>query len=282
MRTGAPKGATANPVGPTGAGTLLVRDVVMRFEDAAEGTVTALDRVSLAIAPGAFVVALGASGCGKTTLLNLMAGFLRPSEGAVTLDARPILGPGADRGVVFQHGALLPWLNVVDNVAFGLRLRGVPKRERYDRAGAMLRLVGLEGMEQRRIWQLSGGMRQRVGVARALTADPEVLLMDEPLGALDALTREQMQELILKVWAETGKSIFFITHGIDEAVLLASTLVVMSPRPGRVLEAIDLGFGQQFATGMPVDAIKAQPDFIAMREHAKALIFANGRVEARA
>ena len=274
--------AATQPEGASRAGALLVRDVVMRFPDAAEGTVTALDRVSLTVAPGSFVVALGASGCGKTTLLNLMAGFLRPSEGEVTLDARPILGPGADRGVVFQHGALLPWLNVIDNVAFGLRLRGIPKRERHDRARAMLRLVGLDGVDRRNIWQLSGGMRQRVGVARALAADPEVLLMDEPLGALDALTREQMQELILRVWAETRKSIFFITHGIDEAVLLASTLIVMSPRPGRVAEAIELGFGRQFADGMPVDAIKAQPAFIAARDHAKALIFANRPAEGRA
>ena len=273
---------TTDIEGSPRAGALLVRDVVMRFPDAAEGMVTALDRVSVTIAPGSFVVALGASGCGKTTLLNLMAGFLRPSEGEVTLDARPIRGPDADRGVVFQHGALLPWLNVIDNVAFGLRLRGIPRRERHERARAMLRLVGLDGVERRNIWQLSGGMRQRVGVARALAADPEVLLMDEPLGALDALTREQMQELILRIWAETRKSIFFITHGIDEAVLLASTLIVMSPRPGRVAEAIELGFGRQFAAGMPVDAIKAQPTFIAAREHAKALIFANRLAEGRA
>ena len=252
--------------------TLDVRDAVVRYDGGAEGAIVALDHVSLSIEPGSFVVALGASGCGKTTLLNLMAGFMAPTSGFVTLGGEPIRGPGAERGVVFQHGALLPWLDVIDNVAFGLRLKHVARKERYERARAMLRLVGLEGIEHRKIWQLSGGMRQRVGVARALTADPQVLLMDEPLGALDALTREQMQELILTIWARTGKSIFFITHGIDEAVFLASTLVVMSPRPGRVIASIDLGFGRDFAAGRSAGEIKAQAEFIKTRERVKSLI----------
>jgi taurine transport system ATP-binding protein len=254
-----------------------IKNVVVRYDSSA-GDVTALDRVSVAIEPGSFVVALGASGCGKTTLLNLMAGFLNPTSGSVTLGGRAIDGPGAERGVVFQHGALLPWLNVIDNVAFGLRLKGVPIAERHERARAMLRLVGLDGLENRRIWQLSGGMRQRVGVARALTADPEVLLMDEPLGALDALTREQMQELILDIWARTNKSVFFITHGIDEAVFMASKLVVMSPRPGRVVASIDLDFGRQFAAGAKAGEIKARSDFVAMRERVRELVFSSGEL----
>jgi taurine transport system ATP-binding protein len=254
-----------------------IKNVVVRYDSSA-GDVMALDRVSVAVEPGSFVVALGASGCGKTTLLNLMAGFLKPTSGSVTLAGRPIHGPGAERGVVFQHGALLPWLNVIDNVAFGLRLKGVPTSERRERARAMLRLVGLDGLEDRGIWQLSGGMRQRVGVARALTADPEVLLMDEPLGALDALTREQMQELILDIWARTNKSVFFITHGIDEAVFMASKLLVMSPRPGRIVASIDLNFGRQFAAGAKAGEIKARPDFVAMRERVRELVFSSGEL----
>ncbi len=254
-----------------------VRNVVVRYE-AAAGSVSALDRVSVVVEPGSFVVALGASGCGKTTLLNLMAGFLQPTSGSVTLGVRAIKGPGAERGVVFQHGALMPWLDVIDNVAFGLRLKGTSRRERHERARAMLALVGLEGVEHRRIWQLSGGMRQRVGLARALTADPDVLLMDEPLGALDALTREQMQELILDIWARTKKSVFFITHGIDEAVFMATKLLVMSPRPGRVVASIDLGFARQFAAGLKAGEIKSQPEFVAMRERVKALVFSTGQL----
>ena len=251
-----------------------LKDVGMVFPAATVGgSVTALEGINLDFAPEEFVVALGASGCGKTTLLNVMAGFLPPTSGAILLHDRPITGPGRDRGVVFQKHALFPWLNVVENTAFGLRIQGVGARERTAAAEENLNLVGLSEFRSHPVYQLSGGMQQRVGLARALTTNPEILLMDEPLGALDAFTRENMQELILQVWKRTKKIVFFITHSVEEALFMATRLIVMSPHPGRITHEYKLDFCQRYFDLGDARKIKSDPDFIKIREEVLSIIY---------
>ncbi|WP_095159461.1 taurine ABC transporter ATP-binding subunit [Pseudomonas sp. Irchel 3E13] len=232
-----------------------------------------LSDISLSLGPQQLLVALGPSGSGKTSLLNLIAGFVSPSAGRITLDGVPVQGPSAERGVVFQDDALLPWQDVLANVGFGLELAGVSRAQRDQKAREMLALVDLADFAARHIWQLSGGQKQRVGLARALAADPRVLLMDEPFGALDAFTREQMQELLLQVWQRTAKPVFLITHDIEEAVFLATDLILLAPNPGRVVERLHLDFGQRYAAGESARSIKSDPRFIETREHVLSRVF---------
>ena len=233
----------------------------------------ALADINLTLDSGELLVVLGPSGCGKTTLLNLIAGFVPYQHGSITLEGQRVEGPGADRGVVFQNEGLLPWRNVQDNVALGLQLAGVDKTQRRATAARMLKKVGLEGAEKRFIWQLSGGQRQRVGIARALAANPQLLLLDEPFGALDAFTREQMQTLLLSLWHETGKKVLLITHDIEEAVFMATELILLSPGPGRVLERLPLDFGRRFVAGESCRSIKSDPRFIEQREYVLSRVF---------
>lgn len=241
--------------------------------NASYGSKPVLGDISLRVDRGELLVVLGPSGCGKTTLLNIVAGFVPFQSGNIALNGVPVCGPGAERGVVFQNEGLLPWRNVQDNVAFGLQLAGVSKPVRLEIARQMLKKVGLEGAEKRFIWQLSGGQRQRVGIARALAADPQLLLLDEPFGALDAFTREQMQTLLLRLWHETGKQVLLITHDIEEAVFMATDLVLLSAGPGKVTERLSLDFARRFVTGESCRSIKSDPDFIARREYVLSRVF---------
>jgi len=196
--------------------------------------IEALQAIDFAVAPSEFAAVLGPSGCGKSTLLNMVAGFDRPTRGEVCFNGLPVTAPDPRRGVVFQEPALFPWYTVLDNVVFGLKTRGVPADERRSRAATVLDQVGLRGFERNYPAELSGGMKQRVGIARVLVMEPEVLLMDEPFGSLDAQTRSLMQELLLSVWERSHQTVVFITHDVEEALLLADSVSVMTARPGRM------------------------------------------------
>ncbi len=229
-------------------------------------SVPVLRHFSLSLTESEFFCLLGPSGCGKTTVLNLMAGFLEPASGMLTLAGRPIRGPGVDRTVVFQgDDALFNWLRTIDNVAFGLRMQGMPKARRHAAAREYLHLVHLDGQENKYPGELSGGMKQRVQIARVLASDPKMLLMDEPFGALDAQTRGRMQSELVEIWRKTGKTIVFITHDITEAVLLADRIGVMTKGPESHLGAI-------ISVDLPRPRRRSRPCFGEMWEHINALI----------
>jgi NitT/TauT family transport system ATP-binding protein len=217
---------------------LEIDGVAVRFQGRRGQTVTALEDISLAIPERELSVIVGPSGCGKSTLLRLIAGLAEATAGVITLDGRPIAGPSAERGMVFQSYTLFPWLTVRRNVEFGLELRGMPAAGRADIAVRLIRQVGLEGFEHAYPEQLSGGMRQRTALARALANDPAILLMDEPFGALDSQTRALMQEMLLGIWEQSHKTVLFVTHDIDEALFLGDVVYVMTARPGRIKQEI--------------------------------------------
>jgi NitT/TauT family transport system ATP-binding protein len=213
------------------AGRLSLRNISKRF---GKSNVSTIDNVSLDIAPGEFVVVVGPSGCGKTTLLNIAAGMIRPDKGTATLDGKPIKGPGPDRSMVFQDHGLFPWLTAEQNVEFGLKMAGVPASERRDRVAAVLKMVHLSDSASKLVHELSGGMRQRISIARALVMNPAVLLMDEPFAALDAQTRTSLHQELQDLWLKTRRTILFVTHSVGEAVRLADRIVVLHSHPGRI------------------------------------------------
>jgi ABC-type nitrate/sulfonate/bicarbonate transport system ATPase subunit len=222
---------------------VLFSGVSKRFGEG-QAAVQALERMDVAMQKQDFLCVVGPSGCGKSTLLNILAGFETPSSGEVTLDGHAVTAPGAERGVVFQQGALFTWMSVQENVAFGPLARGKSSAEAREIASEYIDLVGLRGFADRYPYELSGGMQQRVGIARALANDPEVLLMDEPFAALDQQTRELLQEEIKAIWQRTGKTVLWITHSIEEALFLATHILVMTARPGRIKASFAAGFSR--------------------------------------
>ena len=252
---------------------LVCNNLCMTFTAPGNGSVVeALKNINFTLKQGELLSVLGPSGCGKTTLLNMVAGFLNPTSGDLTLGDHAINSPGVERGMVFQQGALFEWLSVSDNVNFGLRMQNHDLKSTKAEVDKWLNIVGLNGFAETPTYQLSGGMQQRVALARCLVNNPDLILMDEPLGALDALTREKMQSLILELWKETGKTIIIITHSVEEALLLGERLFVMAPRPGRIHREYDLPFAEQGLSKSLRD-IKQQTDFSTIREEILSMIW---------
>jgi len=251
---------------------LSIQNLSMRFDLPDGGHVQALQDVSLDLKAGELLSVLGPSGCGKTTLLNIVAGFLAPTAGQITLNEHPVSGPDAQRGMVFQQGALFEWMSVRDNVGFGPSMKGMAQAEKRQVVDHLLDVVGLQDFKEKAVYELSGGMQQRVALARCLANEPDVILMDEPLGALDALTREKMQSLVLKLWKETGKTIILITHSVEEALLLGERLLVMAPRPGRIHREYRLPFAEA-GVGQDLREVKKMTEFAERREEILAMIW---------
>lgn len=255
-----PKLVTPISVAPNAAPRLKVDNVSLRYQTPAGSTFTALEQVSFEVPDQQFAVLVGPSGCGKSSLLYLTAGLAEPTSGEIFVGGKQVDGPGADRGMVFQGYTLFPWLTVRQNIEFGLKRRGVPSRERKEIVEFYLNEVGLLRFADNYSKQLSGGMMQRVAIARALANDPQILLMDEPFGALDSQTRLQMQQLLLKVWEHSKKTVLFVTHDIDEAILLGDRIFVMGARPGRIKEVLDVPMQRPRNLDMVMD-----PEFIKMK-----------------
>lgn len=251
---------------------LSVQNVSMTYEVPGGSPVHALRDISFDLEAGRLLTLLGPSGCGKTTLLNIIAGFLSPTEGALVLGEEPISGPGQERGMVFQQGALFEWLSVEKNISFGPRMNRQDRTTTKQRVDELLEIVGLGGFGDKKVYELSGGMQQRVALARSLANDPDIILMDEPLGALDALTREKMQSLVLDLWKNTGKTVILVTHSVEEALYLGDRLFVMAPRPGRIENDYELPFAE---LGLTTDArtLKSSPEFAEKREEILSLIW---------
>jgi ABC-type nitrate/sulfonate/bicarbonate transport system ATPase subunit len=244
---------------------ITVDHVTKRFESNNENKSVALEDVSLEIQDNEFVSIVGRSGCGKTTLLNMIAGLLQPSDGEIRIDGQLVNEPGPDRGMVFQHSALFPWMTAIDNIQFGPRNRGVARSESLQQAQELIDLVRLSGFEKKYPRELSGGMQQRVAIARALANDPDILLMDEPFGALDELTRSEMQQELLRIWQVKKKTVIFVTHSIMEALFLSDRVVVLSPHPGRLRA--------QIIVEQPRPRQRSSPEFMALYEEVHDAIF---------
>jgi taurine transport system ATP-binding protein len=251
---------------------LSIQNLSMRFDLPNGSHVQALQDVTLDLQEGELMSVLGPSGCGKTTLLNIVAGFLAPTSGKIMLGDHAVTGPDKERGMVFQQGALFEWMSVRENVSFGPRMAGRRESDWASNVDHLLDVVGLQDFKEKAIYELSGGMQQRVALARCLANDPDVILMDEPLGALDALTREKMQSLVLKLWKETGKTIILITHSVEEALLLGERLLVMAPRPGRIHREYRLPFAD-LGVGQDLREVKKHPEFNTRREEILGMIW---------